>query len=550
MTMTEKTVLIIDDSATIRRLVDSELSHAGYQVLMAATAEEGVAMARKQTPDLIILDHQLPGTTGYDVCCQLLAQPETARLPVVASSTLRKKAYAEYLDCDNVVDMLPKPYTAEVLIATVENAIDTAAMVVQSQNDGSSVPEVINELGDSDLSGTFSCFGLREVLDLLNNGSKPGVLAIESERGRVFVHVGNGRIQSVTASGIKPAEVARYMPTALSELTPVIKFTIAGRRGSEVDSLVELLNNRVLDPRLLKKLLRLQAAVLLRMCFTGRLRSFRFIQDPAVSPLLKKLPLDDSLLSLLVEGALICEQNELPAFRDDAAYVRKAIRGQNLDRAGLSSRHMKLTGLLAKPVTAQQIAQQLDWPVEEARRVLHGFELAELVEPSQAEQITQVVCIISDPELAQKFESTFDASRESIAGKVVGDWMALRLILRRQRPDVLVIDMSEPVAPTQLKNLMQDPASLKDVRLIGVTSRPCEELPTEFTGNFSQMLRDDFTKQQLQAVIMSPDPAGPASTLASQAVTTSHDSKTDGESDCVADSELVGTFPITNNFEN
>ncbi len=56
--------------------------------------------------------------------------------------------------------MLPKPYTAEVLKATVENAINTAAMVVQSQNDGSSVPEVIDELGESDLAGEFGVLAL------------------------------------------------------------------------------------------------------------------------------------------------------------------------------------------------------------------------------------------------------------------------------------------------------------------------------------------------------------------------------------------------------
>ncbi len=125
--MNNKSVLIIDDSTTIRRLCDSQLSGAGYHVLMAANAEDGVAMARSKMPDLIILDHQLPGTTGYDVACQLLSFEETAKIPVVASSTLRKKAYAEYLDCDNVVDMLPKPYTPEALIATVESAINTAA---------------------------------------------------------------------------------------------------------------------------------------------------------------------------------------------------------------------------------------------------------------------------------------------------------------------------------------------------------------------------------------------------------------------------------------
>ena len=136
-------------------------------------------MPRKIFPDLIILDHQLPGKTGYEVCCQLLANPETASIPVIASSTLRKKAYAEYIDCDNVVDMLPKPYTPEALIATVESGLNTAQLVVRSQCEGSSVPEVINELGDADLAGEFGCFGLREVVDLLNNGSKTGVLEVE-----------------------------------------------------------------------------------------------------------------------------------------------------------------------------------------------------------------------------------------------------------------------------------------------------------------------------------------------------------------------------------
>jgi CheY-like chemotaxis protein len=83
--MSEQKILVIDDSKTIRRLCDSELSAAGYVVLLAPTAEEGVDAAATQAPDLIILDHQLPGTTGYEVCVQLLANPETAKIPVVGS---------------------------------------------------------------------------------------------------------------------------------------------------------------------------------------------------------------------------------------------------------------------------------------------------------------------------------------------------------------------------------------------------------------------------------------------------------------------------------
>ena len=224
--MSEKTVLVIDDSTTIRRLCDKELGSQGYRVLVTATAEEGVATSFAEIPDLIILDHQLPGKTGYEVACELLGNPATASIPVVASSTLRKKAYVEYVDCDNVVDMLPKPYTPEALIATVENAINTGVMVVQSQNEGTTVPEVIDEPGEYDLTGTFTCFGLREIIDMLNNGTKTGRLTVECENRRIYVYVDRGRIQAVTASGVDPETVSNKMPESLSELAPVIKFTI------------------------------------------------------------------------------------------------------------------------------------------------------------------------------------------------------------------------------------------------------------------------------------------------------------------------------------
>ncbi len=93
--MPQHTILIIDDSATIRKLADGHLSSAGYRVVLAPTAEEGLELAASVAPDLILLDHQLPGTTGHNVATQLLANQELCHIPVVISSTLRKKAYAE-----------------------------------------------------------------------------------------------------------------------------------------------------------------------------------------------------------------------------------------------------------------------------------------------------------------------------------------------------------------------------------------------------------------------------------------------------------------------
>ena len=510
--MKDKTVLVIDDSSTIRRLCDNELSNAGYRVLLAPTAEAGVSTAQQQVPDLIILDHQLPGATGYEVCCQLLEIPETAKIPIVASSTLRKKAYAEYVDCDNVVDMLPKPYTPEALIATVENAINTAEMVVQSQYEGSAVPEVIDEMGESALAGAFGCFGLREIIDLLNNGSKSGVLEVETARYRVYVYVDKGRIQAVTASGVEPERVAQYMPDALSELAPVIKFTVAGRRGSEVDGMVELLNNKVLDPRLLKKLLRLQAAVLLRFCFTDQLKSFRFDQNQCAPALFQKLPLDGSLLSFLVEGALICDQQELPFCDEAAGYVRRAVRGQNLDRAGLSSRHMSLMSLMSEPITVSEMAQRLGWPVEEARRVAHGFELAELVEQCQIKNTTKVFGVVSDPQVSRKLGSFFQANRQEISGKVVRDWLALRLLLRRNRPDVLIVELNQDVG--QLEKLFDDQSNLlEDIRIIGLAVDDFDD-QQQLPERIGSRMSGDFNDQQLRdAINLLPNGSGGDSEL-------------------------------------
>ena len=497
--MSEKTVLVIDDSTTIRRLVDKELSSQGYRVLVAGTAEEGVETAKSQQPDLIILDHQLPGKTGYEVACELLAIPDTAAIPVVASSTLRKKAYVEYVDCDNVVDMLPKPYTPEALIATIENAIDTGVMVVQSQSEGSAVPEVIDELGESDLTGTFACFGLREVIDMLNNGNKKGVLTVDGETGRISVYIDRGRIQGVTGSGIDTEYVSSRMPESLAELAPVVKLTVAGRRGSEIDGLIGLLDSKVLDPRLLKKLLRLQAAILLRLCFNEKITSFRFDRNVAPPHLFEKLPLDSSLLSILVESCLICEKDELPQSGESDGYQRRAIRGQNLDRAGLSSRHMKLMNLVSEPVSVSQLASRLDWPEEEVQRVVHGFEMAELIEKVSMESKTRVYGVFADGEQALKVRSFYQQSPTEVAGKLVRDADGLKLLFRRTRPDVLLVEVGD-----QAQVLLDEVSELlEDVRVIGIRTDAGDTAPEQIKST----LATDCTVDCIREAVLENGPA-------------------------------------------
>jgi CheY-like chemotaxis protein len=384
--LNDKTILVIDDSATIRKLADTNLSSAGYHVVLAPTAEDGLKMAGEHEPDLILLDHQLPGTTGYEVCCQLLKEPKLAQIPVVISSTLRKKAYAEYVDLDNVVDMLPKPYTGELLLTTVANAIETAAVVVASQYQGTAVPEVLGLVGEAVISGSLKHFSLREVLDFMNNGGKAGVLEVESPNARFRFYLERGKIQGVFAVGVSSdfiQSLIACLPESLVNLAPVLKMTLGGRSSNLFSSLIQLLDHKVLDPRLLRKLLRFQAAMLTWQAWNQQNSTFRFDFGPNSNALPGDLPLDCSLLALLVDASLTHELDEA-APKAEQKFARRAIRGQNLDRSGLSARHLTLMSALSQPRSVSQLTDELKWDQQEVSRVLRGFLRAELVELSRA----------------------------------------------------------------------------------------------------------------------------------------------------------------------
>src|SRR5580658_9999915 len=78
-----QTVLAIDDSPDIHRLLDVRLRPEGLILHHALAAGEGLAMARDLKPDLILLDVDLPLVTGFEVCRQLKEDPATAEIPII-----------------------------------------------------------------------------------------------------------------------------------------------------------------------------------------------------------------------------------------------------------------------------------------------------------------------------------------------------------------------------------------------------------------------------------------------------------------------------------
>jgi two-component system, cell cycle response regulator DivK len=102
-------VLIVDDNEKNLKLHRDVLRAAGLRTLEAATAAEGIALATAQTPDVILMDLGLPDMNGSEAARTLAADPRTARIPVVALTSLRLDYESDLLRTAGFAGYLEKP---------------------------------------------------------------------------------------------------------------------------------------------------------------------------------------------------------------------------------------------------------------------------------------------------------------------------------------------------------------------------------------------------------------------------------------------------------
>jgi CheY-like chemotaxis protein len=119
-------ILTIDDQSDIRRLIRMTLEFEGFEVLEASGGEEGLAMARKHQPDLILLDVMMPGLNGLAVSKTLAADPVLRQIPVVMLTALDREADVEAGIEAGAKSYLAKPFGPIELIDIVNQLIDVA----------------------------------------------------------------------------------------------------------------------------------------------------------------------------------------------------------------------------------------------------------------------------------------------------------------------------------------------------------------------------------------------------------------------------------------
>jgi DNA-binding response OmpR family regulator len=185
-----KHILLVDDDDLLRRSLAFNLEQSGLTVHTAASAEDALAMARRDPPDLVLLDIGLPGMDGLDALRHL---KETLSLPVIFL-TARRRELDEVLGLElGADDYITKPFDMDVLLAHIKAVLRRSEHALSVSYSQHPAALVVSDLTIDPLAHTVALAG-KEILlsrrefDLLHTlALEPGrVFSVDELLGRVW----------------------------------------------------------------------------------------------------------------------------------------------------------------------------------------------------------------------------------------------------------------------------------------------------------------------------------------------------------------------------
>ena len=117
--MSNKRILVADDEVHILNVVSYKLQNAGLEVITARDGIEALAQARAERPDLLIMDYQMPGLNGLEVCLQLREDPETSGIPAIMLTARGLDVAQSELDRAGISVVIAKPFSPREVLSCV-----------------------------------------------------------------------------------------------------------------------------------------------------------------------------------------------------------------------------------------------------------------------------------------------------------------------------------------------------------------------------------------------------------------------------------------------
>lgn len=120
-----KTILTVDDSPSIRQMLAYVLVSAGYKVIEATDGEEGLALAKANTVDLVLTDHNMPKMDGVNLTKALRALPAYRKVPIMMLSTESSPVLKQAGREAGATGWMVKPFDPDKLLEMLKKALGT-----------------------------------------------------------------------------------------------------------------------------------------------------------------------------------------------------------------------------------------------------------------------------------------------------------------------------------------------------------------------------------------------------------------------------------------
>ncbi len=121
-------ILLVEDNEMNRDMLSRRLSKRGYEVLIAHDGGEGIAIARSQSPDLILMDMSLPVVDGWEATRRIKAEPETSGIPVIALTAHAMAGDEEEARTAGCDDFDTKPVELARLLEKIETLLNRSRL--------------------------------------------------------------------------------------------------------------------------------------------------------------------------------------------------------------------------------------------------------------------------------------------------------------------------------------------------------------------------------------------------------------------------------------
>jgi len=145
-------IVVIEDEADIREVIEHNLLREGYEVRASDDGEKGLRLVQKELPDLVLLDLMLPGLDGLDVCRELKANDRTRAIPVIMVTAKGEESDIVLGLGIGADDYVTKPFSPKELTARVK-AVLRRGRLSQDGGGGEKITrgEVVIDLGRHDV---------------------------------------------------------------------------------------------------------------------------------------------------------------------------------------------------------------------------------------------------------------------------------------------------------------------------------------------------------------------------------------------------------------